>query len=192
MSAKRELSSTLKNLKFMQRAVAAQKVQEKTEVEVETAAEVVTATYAGFGSSAQVRRKCIVIMEGNPHPGAVRGRMSFQNFNPEIDKLNGEASGDGQTESASPSSDHQDSAKSVRGGVLASRFGDLDTSESISLNELKRRQPELEMETPPSRKLQKTTARNVDGGSSSQSNGCGSHKSNKGEKYGFSNLRRKK
>ncbi|GJN05827.1 hypothetical protein PR202_ga23495 [Eleusine coracana subsp. coracana] len=57
MSAKRELSSTLKNLKFMQRAVAAQKVQEKTEVEVETAAEVVTATYAGFGSSAQVRRK---------------------------------------------------------------------------------------------------------------------------------------
>lgn len=89
MSAKRELSSTLKNLKvriplpalsrfiprqgceshgcslsvaaaaaqFMQRAVSAQKVQEKTEVEVETAAEVVTATDGGFGSPAQIRRK---------------------------------------------------------------------------------------------------------------------------------------
>ncbi|TVU21957.1 hypothetical protein EJB05_31628 [Eragrostis curvula] len=191
MSAKRELSSTLKNLKFMQRATAAQKVQEKTEVEVETAAEVVTATSGGFGSSAQVARKCIVIMEGNPHPGAVKGRMSFQNFNPEIDKLNGDARGDNQSESASPSSCHQDGAKSGRGdGVPASRFGDLDTSESISLNELKRKQPDLEMETPPSHKLPKTTGRNVNGGSSLRSNGRGSQKSNKREKYDFNHLRR--
>jgi hypothetical protein len=27
----------------------------------------------------------VVVMEGNPHPGAVKGRMSFQNFNPSID-----------------------------------------------------------------------------------------------------------
>lgn len=34
--------------------------------------------------------KCVVIMEGDPMPGAVIGRMSFQNFNPSIDKLNDE------------------------------------------------------------------------------------------------------
>ncbi|KAK9168407.1 hypothetical protein Syun_000547 [Stephania yunnanensis] len=30
-------------------------------------------------------------MEGNPPPGALKGRMSFQSFNPSIDKLNEEA-----------------------------------------------------------------------------------------------------
>ncbi|PKU68179.1 hypothetical protein MA16_Dca012848 [Dendrobium catenatum] len=35
--------------------------------------------------------KFIVIVEGDPHPGALRGRMSFQSFNPSIDKLNEEA-----------------------------------------------------------------------------------------------------
>nr|ABK22379.1 unknown [Picea sitchensis] len=34
--------------------------------------------------------KCVVIMEGDPTPGAVIGRMSFQNFNPSIDKLSDE------------------------------------------------------------------------------------------------------
>ena len=86
----------------------------------------------------------IVILEGNPHPGAVKGRMSFQNFNPSIDvslegfllyislwlfcpcrfvfpyksldiqKLNEEARGDHESESASPSNHHQDSANSSR------------------------------------------------------------------------------
>lgn len=131
-------------------------------------------------------------MEGNPHPGAVRGRMSFQNFNPSIDKLNEEAGGDRQAESASPSNHHnQDSANSSRGvEVPASRFSDLDldSSECISLNELKRKQPELEMETPP----HKPPKTNIDGRSSSQSNGRGSHKSNKHEKPDFNHLRRKK
>ncbi|XWS28001.1 hypothetical protein CRYUN_Cryun25bG0028800 [Craigia yunnanensis] len=31
-------------------------------------------------------------MEGDPHPGAIVGRMPFQSFNPSIDKLNEEAS----------------------------------------------------------------------------------------------------
>ncbi|XVF20029.1 hypothetical protein REPUB_Repub11eG0162800 [Reevesia pubescens] len=31
-------------------------------------------------------------MEGDPHPGATVGRMSFQSFNPSIDKRNEEAS----------------------------------------------------------------------------------------------------
>ncbi|EMS48077.1 hypothetical protein TRIUR3_11339 [Triticum urartu] len=41
--------------------------------------------------------------------------------------------------------------------ISASRFRsfNVDSSESISLNELKRKEPELEMETPPSRKLPK-------------------------------------
>ncbi|KAF2311820.1 hypothetical protein GH714_026922 [Hevea brasiliensis] len=33
----------------------------------------------------------VVIMEGDPHPGAAMGRMSFQSFNPSVDKLNEEA-----------------------------------------------------------------------------------------------------
>jgi len=191
MAAKREISSTLRNLKFMQRGAAAQKVEEKAKVEVQEEV-VAAAPSGGFGSSAQVARKCIVIMEGNPHPGAVKGRMSFQNFNPSIDKLNEEARGDHESESASPSNHHQDSANSSRGDeVPGSRFRgfDIDSSESISLNELKRKQPELDMETP-SDTPQKT---NVDGRSSSQSNGRGSHKSNKREKkYDFNHLRQKK
>ncbi|KAF8662887.1 hypothetical protein HU200_055469 [Digitaria exilis] len=191
MAAKREISSTLRNLKFMQRGAAAQKaVVEKAKVEVQE--EVLAAPSGGFGSSAQVSRKCIVIMEGNPHPGAVKGRMSFQNFNPSIDKLNQEARGDCETESASPSNHHEDSANSSRGDeVPASRFRgfNIDNSESISLNELKRKQPELEMEAPPIHNPPKT---NVDGRSSSQSNGRGSHKSNKREKLDFNHLRQKK
>jgi len=27
----------------------------------------------------------VVIMEGDPHPGALKGRMSFQSFNPSVD-----------------------------------------------------------------------------------------------------------
>ncbi|TKW13394.1 hypothetical protein SEVIR_5G098200v4 [Setaria viridis] len=194
MAAKREISSTLRNLKFMQRGAAAQKVEEKAKVEVEVQEEVVVAPSGGFGSSAQVARKCIVIMEGNPHPGAVKGRMSFQNFNPSIDKLNAEARGDCETESASPSNHNQDSANSSRGDeVPASRFRgfDIDSSESISLNELKRKQPELEMETPPSHNNPRKIS--IDGRSSSQSNGRGSHKSNKREKkLDFNHLRQKK
>ncbi|CAO2204666.1 unnamed protein product [Urochloa humidicola] len=183
MAAKREISSTLRNLKFMQRGAAAQKVEEE-KAKVEVQEEVVVAPTGGFGSSAQVARKCIVIMEGNPHPGAAKGRMSFQNFNPSIDKLNEEARGDRETESASPSN-HQDSANSSRGDeVPASRFRgfDIDSSESISLSELKRKQPDLEMETPPSHNPQKT------------SNGRESYKSNKREKreLDFNHLRQKK
>ncbi|KAI5004630.1 hypothetical protein ZWY2020_031873 [Hordeum vulgare] len=200
MSAKKGLSSTLRNLKFMQRAAVAQKVEDKADVEVEEAAaevEVVmtpAANGGGVGSSVQVARKCVVVMEGNPHPGAVKGRMSFQNFNPSIDKLNDEASGR-PTQSASPSNSQQDSANTSRlDDVSASRFRsfNVDSSESISLNELKRKEPELEMETPPLRKLPKTTGQNVDGRGSSQSNGRGSGKSNKHEKLDFNLLRKRK
>uniref|UniRef100_A0A0E0FG41 M-phase phosphoprotein 6 n=1 Tax=Oryza nivara TaxID=4536 RepID=A0A0E0FG41_ORYNI len=205
MAAKRELSSTLRNLKFMQRAAVAQKVEEKPKVEAEAAAaaaaaaeeeeEVVTVPSGGVGSSVKVARKCVVIMEGNPHPGAVKGRMSFLNFNPSIDKLTQEATSGRQSQSASPSNNHQDGSNSSRTDeVPRTRFSDfnIDSSESISLNELKRKQPELDMETPPSHRQPKTTGKSVDGDSSSQSNGRGSHKSNKREKLDWNLLRPRK
>lgn len=77
--SKRELSSTLRNLKFMQRA---NQKEEKSKKEEEVKPE------DNFFSPNTVKRKCVVIMEGDPHPGATKGRMSFQNFNPAIDKLN--------------------------------------------------------------------------------------------------------
>ncbi|KAJ7980832.1 M-phase phosphoprotein 6 [Quillaja saponaria] len=42
-----------------------------------------------FSTPNIVSRKCIVLIEGDPHPGALKGRMPFQSFNPSIDKLNG-------------------------------------------------------------------------------------------------------
>ncbi|XP_021278020.1 uncharacterized protein LOC110411967 [Herrania umbratica] len=77
--AKRELSSTLRGLKFMQRAAQREeKVKKEEDVNPE--------------GSNTITRKCVVIMEGDPHPGAIVGRMSFQSFNPSIDKLNEDAS----------------------------------------------------------------------------------------------------
>ncbi|XP_021894425.1 uncharacterized protein LOC110812062 isoform X1 [Carica papaya] len=80
--AKREISSTLRNLKFMQRAA---KNEEKAKKEEEVKPE------GNFFPPGIVNRRCVVIMEGDPHPGAVIGRMSFQSFNPSIDKLNEDA-----------------------------------------------------------------------------------------------------
>ncbi|XP_021894426.1 uncharacterized protein LOC110812062 isoform X2 [Carica papaya] len=74
--AKREISSTLRNLKFMQRAA---KNEEKAKKEEEVKPE------GNFFPPGIVNRRCVVIMEGDPHPGAVIGRMSFQSFNPSID-----------------------------------------------------------------------------------------------------------
>ncbi|KAI8523753.1 hypothetical protein RHMOL_Rhmol13G0096400 [Rhododendron molle] len=81
--AKRELSSTLKNLKFMQRAALREDKCEKEE-------EVVPV--ANFPSSGALK-KCTVILEGDPHPGAMKGRMSFQSFNPSIDRSDSNAHG---------------------------------------------------------------------------------------------------
>lgn len=79
--AKRELSSTLKNLKFMQRA---------SNNKEEKAKEAEDVLPDGIFPSSTAPKRCVVIMEGDPHPGAIKGRMSFQNFNPAIDKLNEE------------------------------------------------------------------------------------------------------
>ncbi|ESQ37315.1 hypothetical protein EUTSA_v10002686mg [Eutrema salsugineum] len=80
--AKRELSGTLRNLKFMQRATL--KVEKKKNDEEPN---------ENSPSLSTVRKKCVVITDWDPQPqpSALVGRMSFQSFNPYIEKLNEEA-----------------------------------------------------------------------------------------------------
>ncbi|KAI4373455.1 hypothetical protein MLD38_011580 [Melastoma candidum] len=95
--AKRELSSTLRNLKFMQRAAnpEGKAVQKDKEDAQEVKSE---ADDGNFVSSDSLTKRCVVIVEGDPHPGAVIGRMSFQSFNPSVDKMNGITPDDTQTD----------------------------------------------------------------------------------------------
>ncbi|XP_028092733.1 uncharacterized protein LOC114292916 isoform X3 [Camellia sinensis] len=102
--AKRELSNTLKNLKFMQRAVQR---EEKSKKEEEVIPD------GNFPSSGTLN-KCKVIVEGDPHPGAIKGRMSFQSFNPSIDKLNEEARNLCQPEASTTCSGNQNGRTSDR------------------------------------------------------------------------------
>eukprot|EP00268_Persea_americana_P058387 TRINITY_DN7057_c0_g1_i1.p1 TRINITY_DN7057_c0_g1~~TRINITY_DN7057_c0_g1_i1.p1 ORF type:complete len:204 (-),score=41.10 TRINITY_DN7057_c0_g1_i1:387-998(-) len=174
--AKRELSSTLKNLKFMQRAV---QKQEKTKSEEEVTPD------NKFSSSTAIRKKCIVIMEGNPHPGALKGRMSFQSFNPSIDKLNEEACYTRPAEAqklneeahrtslaeAHASSSEQDkSAPDSPNGVLREGEEDHDISRENSYSDVdhKRKQPETETEAHTPDKAQASASGEGDGRSSSK------------------------
>ncbi|WOL01982.1 hypothetical protein Cni_G10701 [Canna indica] len=129
--AKRELSSTLKNLKFMQRAT---QKEEKGKV-LEQVKPV-----ADFGASPAPARRCIVIMEGDPHPGALKGRMSFQSFNPSIDKLNEEAADNHQkiphTSNNSANSNRVDGASAT-----VSSDSKISGSNNASDLDLKRKQP---------------------------------------------------
>lgn len=116
--AKRELSSTLRNLKFMQRGA---NKEEKTKKEEEVIPD-------GNFPSSITTKKCVVIMEGDPTPGAIRGRMSFQSFNPSIDKLNEEASNPRQSESDATCSEDQ-------GGKMSNSQNALAEDEPVSLKE---------------------------------------------------------
>ncbi|CAA0839499.1 scarecrow-like transcription factor 11 (SCL11 [Striga hermonthica] len=83
-------------------------------------------TNAGFNIFADQDVVVVVVVEGDPHPGACRGRMSFLSFNPSIDKLNDVAS-----DSAATSSDRQNEATSIReNGALKYR------SENVELDAL--------------------------------------------------------
>ncbi|KAH6810925.1 hypothetical protein C2S51_024687 [Perilla frutescens var. frutescens] len=138
--AKRELSSTLKNLKFMQRAVQKEEKSKKEE-------EVVPA--GDFPASTVVKR-CVVIVEGDPHPGATRGRMSFQSFNPSIDKLDEEASSPGENESAATSSGRQNESIRENGSPLyRSENMDLDASSNDANGNHKRKQKQHEADAEP-------------------------------------------
>ncbi|KMT05216.1 hypothetical protein BVRB_7g173600 isoform A [Beta vulgaris subsp. vulgaris] len=132
--AKRELSNTLKNLKFMQRA--AQKEEKPKKEEEETKPD------GNYFSPSNVNKKCVVIMEGDPHPGTVRGRMSFQNFNPSIDKLNDDEAVNGHEAEASTSSVFQ-TGRNIGRENGASEHIDMNVGNNNADAELKRKQSEV-------------------------------------------------
>ncbi|XP_078167986.1 scarecrow-like transcription factor 11 (SCL11) isoform X1 [Carex rostrata] len=153
--AKRELSNTLRNLKFMQRGAAAQQTEKlkrgaNRENEIEKEKIDKSDLNSPFVDSSVSSKKCMVIIEGNPNPGAIKGRMSFGKFNPSIDKLN-EASVSNHESGSSPSSP-----------VRVERSGSRNPG-TESGSDLKRK-PGSESETPTPNKLQK----NKDGDTSSQ------------------------
>ncbi|XP_028092732.1 uncharacterized protein LOC114292916 isoform X2 [Camellia sinensis] len=160
--AKRELSNTLKNLKFMQRAVQR---EEKSKKEEEVIPD------GNFPSSGTLN-KCKVIVEGDPHPGAIKGRMSFQSFNPSIDKLNEEARNLCQPEASTTCSGNQNGRTSDR--------------EDDANGELKRKQAEVVSETQYPNKSQKNVQVDQE---SSPNDSRSSHKQPKREKLDWSVLR---
>ncbi|KAL1545135.1 hypothetical protein AAHA92_21893 [Salvia divinorum] len=175
--AKRELSNTLKNLKFMQRT--SQK-EEKTKKEEEVL------PASDFPACSAVKR-CVVIVEGDPHPGATRGRMSFLSFNPSIDKLNEEASTPSETESAATSSGRQNQSFRENGSSQG-RPEDLglESPSSDSIGNHKRKQHDDGAEAHKSRKS------NQDNQDSNSARSRSSQKLNKREKLDWNVLRYRK
>ncbi|KAJ3693698.1 hypothetical protein LUZ60_009178 [Juncus effusus] len=170
--AKRELSNTLRNLKFMQRASVSQKpdktkeeTEKKDQSEIEKDEKFTSPNLSPFGASPVPTRKCVVIMEGNPHPGAIKGRMSFQSFNANIDKLNEEAT------------NHTSSVR-VDGSTSTSPSNEPDP-------DLKRKNRVSENEKPVPNKLQK----NVNGDINNQPSS--SNENNNNNSGGNSNNKRK-
>ncbi|XP_014497370.1 M-phase phosphoprotein 6 [Vigna radiata var. radiata] len=120
--ARRELSSTLKNLKFMQRAAVREEKTKREEEEIKLDVSIVT-------TPTTVTRKCVVIMEGDPHPGALKGRMSFQSFNPSVDKLNEEEARLRQPAAETTVSRNQNASVSVRENNFS-----VESPESVNVN----------------------------------------------------------
>lgn len=175
--AKRELSSTLKNLKFMQRAVQKRDEAKREEEKLDDK----------FVSTSTLNRKCIVIMEGNPHPGALKGRMSFQSFNPSIDKLNDEAHVSQHQGSESSSEQDTNMSDSPNGFSRVGEGGPkiAGTSNHSDIDH-KRKQPEINTmtQTP-------DTERGSNGGGDAQSskNRRGSYQQPKRDKLDWNLLR---
>eukprot|EP00262_Sarcandra_glabra_P009297 TRINITY_DN2342_c0_g1_i1.p1 TRINITY_DN2342_c0_g1~~TRINITY_DN2342_c0_g1_i1.p1 ORF type:complete len:192 (-),score=38.61 TRINITY_DN2342_c0_g1_i1:326-901(-) len=181
--AKRELSNTLKSLKFMQRTI---QKEEKTKKEEEVKSD------GNFLSSTNNHnRRCIVIMEGNPHPGAIKGRMSFQSFNPSIDKLTEEAANLHQSPVSTTSSSDQSARNTDRESETSQiRLGGLNIARTDDCSDLdhKRKQPEI---VNGKQSLYKSP-RNASGesdGESSQNNRQSSHKQQKRKNLNWRVLR---
>ncbi|XP_074267985.1 uncharacterized protein LOC141591524 [Silene latifolia] len=175
---KMEMSSVLKNLKFMQRAV--QKEEKIKEVEQPI-------PDGNFTPPSNVRRKCVVILEGDPQPGTTRGRMSFQNFNPAIDKLKEEEAANGHNAEASTSSLFQCGRSNERFDrkKKPSENTNMDMSNEESNGELKRKQSKEFSETSHPKKLQKQSQGNMQPSSSDNRN---FHKQPKRDKLDFNVL----
>lgn len=82
--AKREYSNGLQHLKFMQRAKQREEAVKKADEDADDSHWFLPANVQGTG------KRCTVIVEGDPKPGALLGRMSFQNCNASIDRLSEE------------------------------------------------------------------------------------------------------
>ncbi|XP_073301488.1 uncharacterized protein [Primulina huaijiensis] len=175
--AKRELSSTLKNLKFMQRV--SQKVEKLEEEE-----QVIT---AGDFPSSSAPKKCVVIIEGEPHPGATRGRMSFLSFNPSIDKLNEEACDLSENGSTATSSGRQTEITSTRENT--SPQDNLESDILVSDGDLKRKHPDLSSDPSNTNKSWKNS---LDRRDSSSRGSNSSQKQQKREKLDWNVLRSSK
>ncbi|MCD7472064.1 hypothetical protein HAX54_012952 [Datura stramonium] len=138
--AKRELSGTLRNLKFMQRAALREEKPKKEEEE-----EVIP---DGNFPSSSAPKRCVIIMEGDPHPGAIKGRMSFQGFNPSIDKLSEEASKPRPEGSAACSSETSEVVSKRENGTSQCGLenSDLDESYDDPNEDLKQKQDDTSSE----------------------------------------------
>ncbi|PON68801.1 M-phase phosphoprotein [Trema orientale] len=181
--AKREFSSTLRNLKFMQRAAQREEVIKKEEVK----------PAQKFTSQGSVTRKCVVIMEGDPHPGATKGRMSFQSFNPAVDKLNEEATKVSQPATLATSAGTEIGKVSVRenGSSIEGECSDIDkpkSSKSKANGDHKRKQSEIVSESQYPNKSPKSDQ----GDQLSSSKRKGAFKKPKDEKLDWNVLRRSK
>ncbi|XP_028762858.1 uncharacterized protein LOC114721205 [Neltuma alba] len=146
--AKRVLSSTLKNLKFMtQYAALREEKSKREEDEVKSDVNI-------FGTPT-ISRKCIVIMEGDPHPEAIKGWMSFQSFNPRINRLNEEDARLHRPAAETPSSKNQTGNISVReNGLPLDGSNCANTTNEIS-GDLKGKQSEVTSEAQNPTKLPK-------------------------------------
>ncbi|XP_022947916.1 uncharacterized protein LOC111451657 [Cucurbita moschata] len=178
--AKREISNTLRNLKFMQRA-AQKEEQPKKEEEVKPE--------ENLFPSSNIIRKCVVLVEGDPHPGALQGRLSFQSFNPSIDKLNEEVASLGQRETPDPSSgNHSENVSSRENGSSRNEavFSNNDEKNCETNGDLKRKQSEVVSEGRHPTKFPKSGRDNQQ---SSFNNGKGFFKKPKGENLDWNVLR---
>ncbi|KAG6527380.1 uncharacterized protein LOC122040843 isoform X1 [Zingiber officinale] len=175
--ANRQLSSTLKNLKFMQRASL--KDDKVKEVDKDK-------PLANFDVVPAPAGRCIVIMEGDPHPGALKGRMSFQSFNPSIDKLNEEAANN-QQNVATASNSYGDSSRVGEATAIGSREPRIGRSNNGSDVGLKRKQPEVDSNSTTPEEMLKIYS--DQGKQSSSNNRTGSLKQQKRGKLDWNVLR---
>lgn len=92
-------------------------------------------------------RKCVVIMESDPTPGAVIGRMSFQNCNPSIEKLKDEADSDKHKTPTTSTADRNGMDIDRENGVSRERNGGLKQNrESDDSEDLQRKKLKVEAE----------------------------------------------
>lgn len=164
----------------MQRATQREEMMKKEEEDVKP--------NGGFSSSAtQQLRKCVVLIEGDPNPGAIKGRMSFNGFNPSIDKLNEGSANPGQPTACASSSGIRSERVSIRengSSMDEAECSNIDNSNCELNGDHKRKQSEVVSET-----LYPNKSPKNDQGQSSPNKSKGSFKKPKGGKLDYNILR---